>query len=258
MIVARRARTSRSAATICRRHSPCVHAAMVAIGGVTGGSLIKIGTGTLTLVGNNTYTGATTVECRHAAGERLDRLLEPDHRQRRRHARRHRHGRPTTHQRRHALARQLDRHAHGRTATSAFVSRSVLPGRGLADHRRPHQRHRHRRRSPAPCRRCSRPAAISAEHLHHPAPPPAASAARFGARHHQRVARLRGAALSYDRQQRDPQSRRRAARRRRRPRTQNQQNVANAINNFFNDGGALPPGFVTLVGLTGGDARRTR
>ena len=31
----------------------------------------------------------------------------------------------------------------------------------------------------------------------------------------------------------------------------NQQNVANAINTFFNNGGALPPGFVTLFGLTG-------
>jgi uncharacterized protein with beta-barrel porin domain len=31
----------------------------------------------------------------------------------------------------------------------------------------------------------------------------------------------------------------------------NQQNVANAINGFFNGGGALPPGFVTLFGLTG-------
>jgi uncharacterized protein with beta-barrel porin domain len=32
----------------------------------------------------------------------------------------------------------------------------------------------------------------------------------------------------------------------------NQQNVVNAINTFFNNGGALPPGFVTLFGLTGG------
>jgi uncharacterized protein with beta-barrel porin domain len=32
----------------------------------------------------------------------------------------------------------------------------------------------------------------------------------------------------------------------------NQQNVANAINNFFNGGGALPPGFSTLFGLSGG------
>ena len=33
---------------------------------------------------------------------------------------------------------------------------------------------------------------------------------------------------------------------------QNQQNVANAINNFFNNGGALPPNFVNIFGLTGG------
>jgi uncharacterized protein with beta-barrel porin domain len=34
---------------------------------------------------------------------------------------------------------------------------------------------------------------------------------------------------------------------------QNQQNVATAINGFFNSGGALPPGFVTVFGLTGGN-----
>jgi hypothetical protein len=33
----------------------------------------------------------------------------------------------------------------------------------------------------------------------------------------------------------------------------NQQNVANAINTFFNSGGALPPAFVNLFGLTGGN-----
>jgi T5SS/PEP-CTERM-associated repeat protein/autotransporter-associated beta strand protein len=32
---------------------------------------------------------------------------------------------------------------------------------------------------------------------------------------------------------------------------QNQQNVANSINNFFNGGGALPPAFLALFGLTG-------
>jgi uncharacterized protein with beta-barrel porin domain len=32
---------------------------------------------------------------------------------------------------------------------------------------------------------------------------------------------------------------------------QNQQNVANAINAFFNNGGALPPNFMTIFGLTG-------
>jgi uncharacterized protein with beta-barrel porin domain len=34
---------------------------------------------------------------------------------------------------------------------------------------------------------------------------------------------------------------------------QNQQNVANAINSFFNKGGALPPAFAGLFGLTGGN-----
>jgi YVTN family beta-propeller protein/autotransporter-associated beta strand protein len=33
---------------------------------------------------------------------------------------------------------------------------------------------------------------------------------------------------------------------------QNQQNVANGLNNFFNSGGALPPAFVNVFGLTGG------
>jgi hypothetical protein len=33
--------------------------------------------------------------------------------------------------------------------------------------------------------------------------------------------------------------------------SQNQQNVADAINNLFNTGGALPPAFLTLFGLTG-------
>jgi uncharacterized protein with beta-barrel porin domain len=34
---------------------------------------------------------------------------------------------------------------------------------------------------------------------------------------------------------------------------QNQQNVAGAINGFFNNGGALPPNFVGIFGLTGGN-----
>jgi uncharacterized protein with beta-barrel porin domain len=34
---------------------------------------------------------------------------------------------------------------------------------------------------------------------------------------------------------------------------QNQQNVAGAINGFFNRGGTLPPGFVNVFGLTGGN-----
>jgi outer membrane autotransporter protein len=33
----------------------------------------------------------------------------------------------------------------------------------------------------------------------------------------------------------------------------NQSNVANALNAFFNNGGALPPGFVSIFGLTGGN-----
>jgi autotransporter-associated beta strand protein len=34
--------------------------------------------------------------------------------------------------------------------------------------------------------------------------------------------------------------------------SENQQNVANALNNFVNGGGTLPPGFASLFGLTGG------
>jgi uncharacterized protein with beta-barrel porin domain len=33
----------------------------------------------------------------------------------------------------------------------------------------------------------------------------------------------------------------------------NQQGVANALNNFFNNGGTLPPSFLTVFGLTGGN-----
>jgi outer membrane autotransporter protein len=35
--------------------------------------------------------------------------------------------------------------------------------------------------------------------------------------------------------------------------SENQRNVAGALNNFFNSGGALPPNFVTIFGLTGGN-----
>jgi uncharacterized protein with beta-barrel porin domain len=35
--------------------------------------------------------------------------------------------------------------------------------------------------------------------------------------------------------------------------SQNQKNVAGALNSFFNNGGALPPNFVTVFGLTGGN-----
>ena len=38
---------------------------------------------------------------------------------------------------------------------------------------------------------------------------------------------------------------------------QNQRNVAGALNNFFNSGGALPPNFVSILGLTGGSLANT-
>jgi uncharacterized protein with beta-barrel porin domain len=37
----------------------------------------------------------------------------------------------------------------------------------------------------------------------------------------------------------------------------NQRNVANALNAFFNNGGLLPPGFLSLFGLTGGNLQTT-
>jgi outer membrane autotransporter protein len=37
--------------------------------------------------------------------------------------------------------------------------------------------------------------------------------------------------------------------------SENQRNVAGALNNFFNNGGTLPPNFVTIFGLTGGNLR---
>jgi hypothetical protein len=33
----------------------------------------------------------------------------------------------------------------------------------------------------------------------------------------------------------------------------NEQNVANALSNYFNNGGSLPPNFLTVFGLTGGN-----
>ena len=53
------------------------------------------------------------------------------------------------------------------------------------------------------------------------------------------------------RDRRDPRPHRHARRLNASSLSINQANVANALNNFFNNGGALPPAFVTVFGLTG-------
>jgi autotransporter-associated beta strand protein len=52
--------TSRSSRVPAKPFGTLVSGAMTN-GGINGGSLIKVGTGTLTLSGANTYTGGTTV-----------------------------------------------------------------------------------------------------------------------------------------------------------------------------------------------------
>ena len=104
-------------------------------GAISGtGGLAKIGAGTLMLTGTSTIRGATTVNGGTLIVNGSIANSTPD-RQRRRHARRHRHDRQPDHrQRRHALARQLDRHAH-RAGQPGDDSRPRLPRRGLVlDH----------------------------------------------------------------------------------------------------------------------------
>ena len=112
-------------------------------GGGTGGALTKVGTGTQTLSGTNTYTGATTVNAgalivngsiASSSGLTVNAGATvggtgtlPS----------------TTINRRHAFARQLDRHDHHQRQPGARGGQH-LSGRSVADRGRPHQCHRHR------------------------------------------------------------------------------------------------------------------
>ena len=101
-------------------------------GGYTGASLVKVGTGTLTLSGVNTYTGATTVDGGTLAVNGSIAVIERRHREQRRHARRHRH------------RRQHDDRSGGTLAPGNSIGtlygqrqsgvhrRQLLHGRGLA------------------------------------------------------------------------------------------------------------------------------
>ena len=119
-------------------------------------------------------------ECRHAAGERLDRHLERRDGESRRHARRHRRAAEDHDQWRHALARQFDRHDLDRRQP-LIRRRRQLHRRGVAGERRPHQRDR-RSRNCIARRHADRGGHWRQLHDRHAATPcstrPAASAAR--------------------------------------------------------------------------------
>ena len=130
------------------------------------GGLTKTGAGTFSSQAPAPIPASTTVNAGTLSVNGSIADVERAHRERRRHHRRQRHVGHDHHQRRHALARQLDRHPHRAGQPGADLGRR-LPRRGLAHERRPHQCHRHgeprRHRAGG-----VRPGRLYRAHLHHP------------------------------------------------------------------------------------------